>query len=392
MRSDPYIRLLRDLAGELRALDARSERRTLEHVPGINLCSNDYLRLASHPGLRHEVVRAVQESPLLGSTGSRLLSGHFDVWDELEADFARFARTEAALYFGLGYAANIGLLTSLLRKNDVAFSDAYNHASLIDGIRLSGARRVIYPHLDLNVLEMQLRKYAKEDCRKVIVSESVFGMDGDCAPIRTLLELGAKYDAGLIVDEAHATAVHGPSGRGLVVAAGAESEVWAVVHSCGKALAGLGAVVCGSELLKQTLVNRARTLLFSTATPPYMARQIRASLRIAQPMDAERAALFERSLGFAAALRGDGWDTGKSTSQIVPVILGDNASALDAAEHLRVAGFAVRAVRPPSVPQGQARLRLSLTCGISAEDLRRLCESLVEWRGMQPKRAAAVPA
>ncbi len=392
MRSDPYLRLLRDLAGELRALDARNERRTLEQVPGINLCSNDYLRLASDPGLRHEVARAVQESPYVGSTGSRLLSGHFEVWDELESDFARFAHTEAALYFGSGYAANMGLLTSLLQKTDVVFSDAYNHASLIDGIRLSGARRVIYPHLDLNVLEMQLRKYAKEDCRKAIVTESVFSMDGDCAPIRTLLELGAKYDAGLVVDEAHATAVHGPSGRGLVVAAGAEGQVWAAVHSCGKALASMGAFVCGSELLKQTLVNRARTLLFSTAAPPYMARQIRSALRIAQSMDADRATLFERSLGFAASLRSDGWDTGRTSSQIVPVILGDNASALDASEHLRAAGFAVRAVRPPSVPQGQARLRFSLTCGISAEDLRRLCGTLAEWRELQPKRAAAVPA
>ena len=392
MRSDPHVRLLRDLAGELRGLDARSERRTLQEVPGVNLSSNDYLRLSSHPGLRQEVVRAVHETPVLGGTGSRLLSGHFEIWDQLESEFSRFARTEAALYFSSGYAANVGLITSLLRREDVVFSDACNHASLVDGMRLSGARRVVYPHLDLNVLEMQLRKYAKEDCRKAIVTESVFGMDGDCAPIRSLLELGAKYEAGLIVDEAHATAVHGPGGRGLVSAAGAESQVWAVVHSSAMALASMGAFVCGSELLKQTLVNRARTLLFSTAAPPYMARQIRAALRLAQAMDSERSALFERSLGFASSLRSDGWDTGKTSSQIVPVILGDNASALDAAEHLRVAGFAVRAVRPPAVASGQARLRFSLTSGITAEDLRRLYATLVEWRGMQPKRVAAVPA
>ncbi len=392
MLTDAHARFLEELAGELRSLDARKQRRTLEELTGVNLCSNDYLGLASNSRLRAEVLLAVQESLRIAGTGSRHLSGHTAVWDELENEFARFAGTEAALYFGSGYTANLGLLTSLLQKEDLVFSDAANHASLIDGIRLSGARKMVYPHLDLDALESELRKHVREQCRKLIVTESVFSMYGDCAPIRKLLELAATYSAGLIVDEAHATCVHGPSGRGLAVAAGAEEGVWAVVHTCGKALAGVGAFVCGSDLLKQTLVNHARTLMFSTAMPPYLARQIQAALRIALTMDAERKTLFERSLSFAAALRADGWDTCGSTSQIVPVVLGDNARALAVAGHLQAAGFAVRAIRPPTVPEGQARLRLSLTCEISAETLRRLCESLNKLLRFQPKRAAAVRA
>ena len=316
----------------------------------------------------------------MGASGSRLLSGHAAIWDELETEFAAFAGTEAALYFGSGYAANLGLLTSLFGRNDIIFSDALNHASLIDGMRLCGAQKVIYPHLDLEALEATLRDHSDSRGRKAIVTESVFSMDGDPAPIAELFVLAERYGAGLIVDEAHATGVHGPSGRGLVAAARAEEKVWAVVHTCGKALASVGAFVCGSELLKQHLINRARTFIFSTAQPPYMARQVQAALRLAISMESERAALLDRSQRFAAMLRADGWDTAGATTQIVPVVIGDNSEALAAAEHLRREGFAVRAIRPPTVPEGQARLRLSLTCDISSTELNRLSESLGAWR------------
>ncbi len=392
MLSDAHARFLEELARDLRALDVACAQRTLSEMSGVNLCSNDYLGLAGNPRLRAEILRSVQESFLVASTGSRLLSGHFAVWTDLETEFARFAGTEAALYFGSGYTANIGLLTSILAANDLVFSDAANHASLIDGIRLSGARKAIYPHLNLAALEKSLRQHAHEDCRKLIVTESVFSMDGDCAAIAKLLDLADTYRAGLIVDEAHATAVHGPNGRGLVAAASGEQRVWAVVHTCGKALASIGAFVCGSERLKRALINRARTLIFSTAMPPYIARQILAALNLAKAMDRERATLFQRSLSFLTALRADGWNAGGSTSQIIPIILGENALAVHAAEQLQAAGFGVRAIRYPSVPEGQARLRISLTAQISVDILRKLCDTLNELRHLQPKRAEAVRA
>jgi 8-amino-7-oxononanoate synthase len=270
-----------ELEDRLRALEARSQRRSLCEIAGVNLCSNDYLGLAEDERLRAAVFEAVRVAPRVGGTGSRLLSGHASVWDEVENEFAEFAGTEAALYFGSGYAANLGLLTSLVQLEDVVFSDELNHASLIDGIRLSGARKVIYPHLDLSALERALRVNGAR--RKFVVTETVFSMDGDVAPVREMAELCQRYGAALILDEAHATAVHGPSGRGISADAGAlpdsNSCVAATVHTCGKALASAGAFVCGSAVLREHLINHARTFIFGTAMPPYIAGQIRAALR-----------------------------------------------------------------------------------------------------------------
>lgn len=389
MPSDANSRFQRELAEGLHALEERDQRRSLAQLAGVNLCSNDYLGLSKHPSLREAIAQALQEAPRVGGTGSRLLSGHCAEWEELEEEFARFAGTEAALYFGSGYAANLGLLTSLLRKEDVVFSDAQNHASLIDGMRLSGAQKVIYKHVDLNALESTLREHAHIRARKVIVTESVFSMDGERAPIAEMVSLAERYGAGVIVDEAHATGVHGPSGSGLVAAAEAQERVWAVVHTCGKALASAGALVCGSELLKQHLVNHARTLIFSTAQPAYMARQVQTALRLAVRMDAERASLLEGSRQFAEALRDDGWDTANSTTQIVPVLIGNNAEAMRVAEHLQNEGFATRAIRPPTVPEGTARLRLSLTCDISSRELGRLRGALAAWREGRAVSASA---
>jgi 8-amino-7-oxononanoate synthase len=307
----------------------------------------------------------------------------------MEEEFARFAGTEAALYFGSGYAANLGVLTSLLKKEDVVFSDALNHASLIDGMRLSGARKIIYPHLDLNVLESELQNHEHERCRKLVVTETVFSMDGDIAPVTEVFTLADRYGAGVIVDEAHATAVHGPSGRGIAAASGCADFLVAAVHPCGKALASAGAFVCGSAVLKEHLINHARTFVFSTAPPPYMAGQIRAALRLALAMDRERKELLVRSKRFAAALRSQGWDTGNSTTQIVPAVIGGNEETLAAAEFLQQEGFAVRAIRPPTVPQGSARMRFSLTARIAKDALIDLEKSLHCWRDLAYRSTAA---
>jgi 8-amino-7-oxononanoate synthase len=389
MPSNFHDEFQRELETGLRELEAKSELRSLTEIRGVNLCSNDYLGLAENPALKEAVLEAVRESGRIGGTGSRLLSGHAAIWNEVEEEFARFAGTEAALCFGSGYAANLGVLTSLLQKEDVVFSDELNHASLIDGIRLSGARKIIYPHLDLNALESELQKYEGERCRKLVVTESVFSMDGDVAPVTEIFALADRYGAGAIVDEAHATAVHGPSGRGIAAASGCADFLVATVHPCGKALASAGAFVCGSAVLKEHLINHARTFVFSTAQPPYMAGQIRAALRLALAMDRERDELHARSKRFAAALRSQGWDTGNSTTQIVPALIGGNEEALAAADFLQQEGFAVRAIRPPTVPQGSARLRFSLTAGIPEDALLHLEDSLHRWCDLEYRSATA---
>ena len=373
----------------LRTLAEQHQHRTLAEIHGVNFCSNDYLGLAEHPGLREAVVRAAKDASKVGGTGSRLLSGQTEGWRELEEEFAQFAGTEAALFFGSGYSANIGLLSSLVGPDDVVYSDVLNHASLIDGMRLSGARKVIYPHLDLNALEESLRQDAGAPWRRIIVTESIFSMNGDVAPMREMATLAEKFGAAMIVDEAHATGVHGEGGRGLAAGTQILPHVLATIHTCGKALGSAGAFVCGPAVLKDHLINHARPFIFSTALPPYFAAQIGTALKLASGMDMERQTLLSRASGFILALRHKGFDTAGSASQIVPVVLGKNEDTLEAAAHLQREGFAVRAIRPPTVPVGSGRLRLSLTTRIAEEELVRLVNSLVSWRERQSGRLTA---
>jgi 8-amino-7-oxononanoate synthase len=375
------------LAQGLKALEQRRQRRNLAEIRGVDLCSNDYLGLAEHPALKEAVVRAVENSSRVGGTASRLLSGQTEGWRRLEDEFAAFAGTEAALFFGSGYAANVGLLSALVGPDDVVYSDMLNHASLIDGMRLSGARKVIYPHLDLNALEKSLRQDAGAPWRRIIITESVFSMNGDVAPLREMASLAEKFGAAMIVDEAHATGVQGKRGRGLAAEEGILGQVLATIHTCGKALGSAGAFVCGPAVMKDHLINHARTFIFSTALPPYFAEQVAAAVRLIAGMDEERTTLLKRASGLNQELRRAGFDTAGTASQIVPVVLGSNEDSLQAAAHLQRDGFAVRAIRPPTVPAGRARLRLSLTVMVADEQLRRLVKSLVEWR--QGKTAAA---
>jgi len=389
MPSEPVDKIVREMESALANLRERSQLREFARLRGVNFCSNDYLGLAEDSRLKLAVLEAVEESARVGGTGSRLLSGHDPVWNELEEKFASFVGTEAALYFSSGYAANLGLLSAVLGKDDVVFSDALNHASLIDGIRLSGARRIICPHRDLNVLERELRAHEHETRRKIIVTESVFSMDGDIVDLRALQSLAAMYGASLVVDEAHATAVHGPGGAGIVAQAGLAEEVLAVVHTCGKALASAGGFVCGSKVLREFLINHARTMIFSTAMPAYIAGQIRAALRFAKGMDAERKLLLDRSNLLATGLNAAGCRTPGGHSQIIPVILGSNEDAVSAAKFLQEQGFAVRAIRPPTVPVGNARLRLSLTTRITHEHIMAVLAALKSWRAPQMSTALA---
>lgn len=388
-RSDGVLR--ERIASELGELRAQSQYRTLETPLGIDLSSNDYLGLAVDPRLKQAVMQAVANARRAGSTGSRLLSGNAREWEDLEAEFASFAGTEAALYFSSGYTANIGLLTSLLRPGDTVFSDALNHASLIDGIRLSGATKVIYPHRDVSSLERALREHQSLGGAKLIVTESVFSMEGDVARLREMVALAREFGAELVVDEAHAVGVFGPEGRGIAAELGAEQEILAIVHTCGKALASAGAFICCNGLVRDFLINRARTFLFTTAMPPHLAGQIRAALQLAREANRERAYLHQISAELRAALARVGIDTGTSTTQIVPVLLGANEMALYVAAQLQEQGFAARAIRPPTVPEGTARLRISLTSRITLADIRRLTAAIEVACKSAPPRSAARP-
>jgi 8-amino-7-oxononanoate synthase len=387
--------LSRRIDAGLAGLASRDQLRRLGVIPGVNLCSNDYLGLSTDPRLRDAVSAALAAGIPVASTGSRLLSGNAEIWEELESQVARFMGSDAALYFNSGYSANVGLLSALIRPDDVVFSDAANHASIIDGLRLAGARKVIFPHRDMDALERELRQdFSGQGFsgmgQKFIVTESIFSMDGDRAPIPDLLTLAEKYRAELIVDEAHATGVLGPQGKGLVAEYGLSDRVLVTVHPCGKALASMGCFVCCSEKLKQYLVNHARTFIFSTALPPYMAAQTRAAIRIVATADRERNDLAALAAFLRDKLREAGFDIGTGDTQIVPIFLGDNERAVRFSTLLNEAGFGTRPIRPPSVPPGTARLRLSLNAKLSTAVLASFADALVAIREQEQVPLQAV--
>jgi len=368
--------MLDRLSRELEALRAADQLRDLAIPTGIQLGSNDYLGLSTHPRLKAAIRRALEEDERVSSTGSRLLSGNHERWESLEAEFARFIGADAALYFPSGYLANIGLLSALLRRGDVVFSDAANHASLIDGIRLSHARRIIVPHLDMDFLEHAL---SHEDSgvgerfgQRIVVVERIFSMEGDIAPLDALLRLCERYGAWLIVDEAHST--------GVLTAIERSAHLLATIHTCGKALASMGAFVAGSHTLRDFLINRARTFIFTTALPPYCAAHVHEAISLAADANDERRHLFNLGQYLRDRLRALGFDTGRSESQIIPLVLGSNDAALRLAGALSSSGFAVRAVRPPTVPAGTSRIRISLNAALSIADIDLLLSALVAAR------------
>jgi 8-amino-7-oxononanoate synthase len=371
--------MMERMAAMLAELRDADQFRELHTPQGIPLGSNDYLGLSTHPRLMQAVEAAVSQDSRVASTGSRLLTGNHERWEQLECDFAAFLGVEAALYFPSGYAANIGVLGSVLKPEDTVFSDASNHASLIDGIRLSHARRVIVPHLDLDYLEKALRQ-ASGVGQRVVVVESIFSMEGDRAPVSELETLCERFDAYLIVDEAHATGVEGLAGRGLVSRDGRRKRVLATVHTCGKALASMGAFVAGSRTLRDFLINHARSFIFTTALPPYCAAHVSEAVAIAAQADAEREHLRRLTHHLRARMREEGFDLNPGDSHIVPLILGSNEAALDCAAALSNAGFAIRAIRPPTVPAGSARLRFSLNAGLSMDHLDQLVHALIRFR------------
>lgn len=340
----------------------------------INFGSNDYLALAADPRLARAVTEAVAVEGW-GSGASPLVTGRANLHRQLEERLAAFEGTEAALLFSSGFAANAGAIAALVGSGDVVFCDRKNHASLFDGCRLSRADVRVYPHGDCARLASLLEQ-SRQSRRRLIVTDSLFSMDGDLAPLGALADLAERYNAMLMVDEAHATGVFGRHGRGVAELMGVEDRVHVRIGTLSKALGCAGGFVAGSRSLIDWLANRSRPYVFSTAAPAATSAAAIAALDIVQQEPQRRELLLARAESLRAELASRGWNTGASISQIIPIVVGDPERAVGLAMQLRERGFFVPAIRPPTVPEGEACLRVSLTSGHTEEMVAGLLESL----------------
>jgi 8-amino-7-oxononanoate synthase len=354
----------------------------------VNFSSNDYLALAGDPRLARAAAAAARRYGC-GAGASPLVSGHLPPLRALERALARWEGTEAALVFSSGFAANLALVAGLAGREDAVFSDARNHASLIDGCRLSRAGIHVYRHADLAHLADLLSGEAGRARRRLIVTDTVFSMDGDLAPLAGLLDLAERFDALLLSDEAHATGVIGPGGRGvseLLPVARRHSDRLVKVGTLSKALGAQGGFVCGSRQLVRWLVNHARPYIFSTALAPPVAAAARAALAVVQAEPEWRGHLLALAERLREGLRALGYDVGDSRCHIIPVIVGGAREAVALSARLEEHGLLVPAIRPPSVPEGTARLRISLTAGHTEADVTRLLTALRRLRGTTAPR------
>ena len=339
----------------------------LDGKPVLLLCSNNYLGLADHPRVREAAAEAAMRYGA-GSGASRLISGNMTIHRRLEEQLAGFKRSEACLLFGSGYLANAGVVSALAREGDVVFSDALNHASIIDGCRLSRAETFVYDHADTDHLEWGLRQ--AEGRGSLIVTDGVFSMDGDVAPLERIVELGQRYDARVMVDEAHGTGAIGPDGRGAVAEAGLEDEVDVIVGTLGKALGSYGAYVCCDKQMAKYLINTARTLIFSTALSPPAVAAAMAALELLREQPRRVEKLQRNAAVLREALAEEGLPVPESTTQILPVVVGDAAEAVLASERALEKGIFAQAIRPPTVPAGSSRLRLTVMASHTKSELR----------------------
>ncbi len=363
----------RDLAD----LAVRERRRRLLPIEGRDFSSNDYLGLAAAPELRAAVSAALARGVPVGSGGSRLLRGNHPEHAALEQEAAAFFGRETALYFSSGYAANAALFATLPQRGDLVVHDALVHASAHEGMRLGRAECRAAHHNDVQAFDEAIGAWrgAGGRGRVWIAVESLYSMDGDLAPLDDLAALARRHGAVLVIDEAHATGVFGPQGRGLAAALAGREDV-VTLHTCGKALGCEGALIAGPAIVREFLINRGRGFIFSTAPSPLMAAAVRAALEIVAAEDARRAALASLVDMARAALEPLGATPGRS--QIVPLVLGEDARAMTVAAALQQAGFDVRGIRPPTVAPGSARLRISITLNIGRADVEALAATLKE--------------
>jgi glycine C-acetyltransferase/8-amino-7-oxononanoate synthase len=339
----------------------------LDGRPVLLLCSNNYLGLADHPRVREAAAEAAMRYGA-GSGASRLISGNMTIHRRLEEQLIDFKGADACLLFGSGFLANAGVVSALAREGDVVFSDALNHASIIDGCRLSRAETFVYDHCDVDHLEWGLRQ--AEGRGALIVTDGVFSMDGDCAPLAEIVQLAQRHDARVMVDEAHGVGCVGPGGRGLVAQLGLEDEVDVIVGTLGKALGSYGAyVVCDTPMAKY-LINTARTLIFSTALPPPAVAAAMAALELLREQPRRVEKLQRNSAVLREALTESGMPVEAGETPIVPLIVGDAEAAVKACERALERGVFAQAIRPPTVPAGTSRLRLAVMASHTKSELR----------------------
>lgn len=379
--------LAKQLSSELLSLKSKGLYRSLKRLQSatgpravidgrkvILLCSNDYLGLATHPELKKASSEAVEKYGT-SSAASRLISGNMELHLNLEEELASFKGAEAALLFNSGYVANIGAITSLVGKGDLVFSDELCHASIVDGCRLSRATIYVYPHCDVSALESMLKR-AVPSSKKLIITESLFSMDGDFAPLREVAELARKFEAWLMVDEAHAFGVFGPGGRGLVNQYGLAEAVDIQMATLGKAFGSFGAFVACAKATRDYLINKSRPFIYSTSLPPAAIAASEAAIGLVERSDDLRQRLLLNSDFFRRRLSELGIDTLKSSSQVVPLLAGDAARAMEVSSAMLERGVYAQGIRPPTVPQGKSRIRCSITAAHTAEDLEYSIEAI----------------
>jgi 8-amino-7-oxononanoate synthase len=350
----------------------------------LDFSSNDYLGLRTHP----EVLAALRASLGRGAWGagaSPVLSGYGRDHRDLESSLADFSCTEAALVFSSGFAGNAGVIACLADSQDLILSDQLNHASLIDGCRLSRATTLVYPHVDVGYVRDTLRQHRSQYQKVMLLTESIFSMDGDAAPLAELVELAQQYDCGLVVDEAHAVGVYGAAGGGLLEELNLQSHVLAKLGTLSKALGCVGGYVAGQTKVIEYLVNRCRSYMFSTAPPGPALAAARAALQLLQSMPVQRQQLRVQASALRQAMRQLGWNVPLGDSPIIPVIVGSEQRALRFSQQLRSLGIWVPAIRPPTVPEQTCRLRISLAVQHSAEDCQRLVAAACGLIGAEAK-------
>ena len=361
------LRLVESEQGATLVLDGREV---------LNFSSNNYLGLANHPRLREAAKEAIDRYGC-GSPASRLISGNMTLHEELEEKIAQLKNTEAALIFNSGFQANVGIIPSLVGEGDIIFSDALNHASIIDGCRLSRAKTVVYPHSDLNGLEKAL-KAAPPKTRKLIVTETIFSMDGDEAPLAEIVTLAESHGAIIMVDEAHATGTLGPNGAGVVAKLGLGARVHIQMGTLGKALGGFGAYVAGGRSLRDFLINRCRSLIYTTALPPAVIAMAIAAIALLYKEPQRRLALWHNIRALRDGFRTIGFSLSDSQSQIQPLIIGDAGKCMAFSESLLRKGVFAQGIRPPTVPEGTSRLRITLMATHTHQHLHRALQAFQE--------------
>ncbi len=370
--------LLQEVESRLEELRLQDQYRQLTVASGLDFSSNDYLGLSQDPAFRAAILGRVSRCSPLTSPSSRLLAGNTHSHLELEQRLRRLKGSEAALLFPSGYQANLGLLSTLIKPGDRVLSDRQNHASIIDGLRLSRCQKAIFPHLDTKAISEAL-SIPHPQGRTFLVTESLFSMDGDIAPLDVYARMAKQWEAHLIVDDSHALGVFGKErGSGLTEHFGIEGSSAAIVSTFGKALGLYGAFVAAPRPIIEYLVNTCRSFIFSTAVPPLMLSAIQAALDILEREPERRERVLSLANRLRRQLREHGLDTLKSAGPIVPVIVGQNQEAVAAAQRLQDQGLDVRAIRPPTVAPGTSRLRISVHANHRDEDVDRLGAALIE--------------